>query len=939
MRRADSSSGVPETDEALARRLQYEEQMASRRARLERPLSMSSQEIRDFELARQLASLDLGLNEAQEHSLFAAVSTVSASHGPARARSNSFDTCSTRTIDDLLEDTNSADPESPQRSDTAKYGTSKKKKKSGGQPTPSAGILPKICIDGSSDSGWWAKSQLSGESTTTDQRDFALALHMQELESTGRGRENSVRRIDEATEGNPMSLLRGFHSGDSDDGDGSDEENFRKSTTIRNRPKAVSASLRMPLLSQEEKDAKLARFMLETGDSVRNLTKEEVEKLLDPCNGISRRSTAVRVSANKFRNSAGSIDLRVHDERFPTPQTILDPENRISGWSPDQQVHSNTFRRSAGNVDIRVQAAQLPAPLTDIPFVPSPLEAKPQTPPPASMHRRELSAGGGGLIKPIDLSVEPPPPHRGQIVGGKEKKKKMSFLGGLRKRSKEKFPHEEIVSSHSPPVSPCKQEAPLMASEEGRLLQPNSAGVSSAGPSPTPASLAGQRIPPSQPTSLGIPLSIPPAPGGSIFAPTRIVAPSSLATQARFNNHSTSLSNTGTMSNNAAFCATCHRTGGPFIMALERTYHPHCFLCDTCGQQIDHTVPFAFSVGADGKTKRPHHRECYSSSRHMACAKCRLQLQPGLNGKVSVIKHPFFHTEQICPTHLEYRLCAGCNRFEPDESPFADIPGEANLGRCVCGACGRTVVADNREMRPLWKHVLSFFERHLGLPVWPAMRDLPVLSVSLEALRTLFRSHGSPNYGSHQIMAGGLCVLPQHAEQQQTRIKLRLPALRYNAHTIRFDPLDMERRGYAEYKLLGRSSSSNAVTAVLCKSGLPRDLTAAILAHEATHAWIRCHPKYRVDMPLPAVVEKGCAQLVALLFLQSLPEPTSSSPTRNKANGPTDKELRHYFRYCIESDDTPTFGVGFKNAAEAHRAIGIEALLNHVVQYRNFPAT
>jgi hypothetical protein len=119
-------------------------------------------------------------------------------------------------------------------------------------------------------------------------------------------------------------------------------------------------------------------------------------------------------------------------------------------------------------------------------------------------------------------------------------------------------------------------------------------------------------------------------------------------------------------------------------------------------------------------------------------------------------------------------------------------------------------------------------------------------------------------------------------------------------------------------------------------SGLPKDLTASILAHEGTHAWIKLHPKYNVRMPLPPQVEEGVAQLVAMLFLsEGLDQPPE--PKADDSNGPTDEQLRQYFKFSIEREGDEIYGTGYRRAAMAYREIGIVELLNHIVQYRGFP--
>ena len=124
------------------------------------------------------------------------------------------------------------------------------------------------------------------------------------------------------------------------------------------------------------------------------------------------------------------------------------------------------------------------------------------------------------------------------------------------------------------------------------------------------------------------------------------------------------------------------------------------------------------------------------------------------------------------------------------------------------------------------------------------------------------------------------------------------------------------------------------VSAILCLTGLPSDLTGSILAHEATHAWLSLHPDYVSDVPIPPFVEEGLCQLVAYLFLsEGLPMPSKLS-----INGePSEENLRQFFRFSIESDESPVYGLGFRRASEAYAEIGIEPLLSHVLRYRDFP--
>jgi len=357
----------------------------------------------------------------------------------------------------------------------------------------------------------------------------------------------------------------------------------------------------------------------------------------------------------------------------------------------------------------------------------------------------------------------------------------------------------------------------------------------------------------------------------------------------------------------------------------------------------------------------------------------------GKSTKVEFLKHPFFDNERMCPHHAtpsrttslqqqnnpyqqqvnesngngddnsrhnsssgyrdsgltttseevigEIRRCAGCHRFEPlFASPtkhFIDV-GDSNTGRCVCLACCRTVVTSNDDAVPLWDKVIDFFEGPLGLitseesvnsssnsssSVGVTRQDLkriPVLVVGMEALNDNTQKNGSKHYGSHQIMTRGLC-LSEHSSKSGQR------------------------------RSIGKNGGAG-VTAILILSGLPSDLTASILAHEATHAWIKLHANFPFTDPLPLRVEEGLCQLVAHLFLNdgldsiehNLTFDSMTAFDNNDESIPSDEKLRQYFRFCIETDES-VYGEGFRLAARAYAKMGMQELLYYVALNHDFP--
>jgi Protein DA1/LIM domain len=333
-------------------------------------------------------------------------------------------------------------------------------------------------------------------------------------------------------------------------------------------------------------------------------------------------------------------------------------------------------------------------------------------------------------------------------------------------------------------------------------------------------------------------------------------------------------------------CAACGLSHGTFLKVLNRKYHPECFRCSSCNGRIDPNDQFKYTTDEQGRM-HPHHRECFLCF-GVQCCICQEQIAVTPDGRVPFIKHAFFDTELMCVRHADepLRRCCGCQRLEPYKSPFIDcMDGD----RGVCASCCRSVVVDSSDATPLWRSVLSFLEQDLHLPIWAPMRDLPILMVGSESLREQARCHGShhgtaASSSSTTPLTSGVCL----------------------------------------------KENSKSIVAIVCLTGLPRILVAGILAHEAIHAWIHGHPKSH--RPLPAQVEEGLCQLVAALYLSENRLP----PHRNDSLE-AEAKLRQYYKFNMERDKSDIYGTGYRRAAAAYSAIGMPALLAHVLECRDFP--
>ena len=374
-------------------------------------------------------------------------------------------------------------------------------------------------------------------------------------------------------------------------------------------------------------------------------------------------------------------------------------------------------------------------------------------------------------------------------------------------------------------------------------------------------------------------------------------------------------------------CSVCGKLAYSYLQTLGKKYHAECFRCMGCHDIIDPSSSFAFTRSEDGE-KHPLHRKCYAELFGIKRAVCKESIPPGPDGKISYVKHPFFETEQMCPKHAVNpgRRCTGCHRFEPIGNNFIELD---DGDRCVCFSCCRTVIVDSGDAKPLWEQIISFFENTLELPIWKDMLEIPVLVVGHDALNNNLGN--SIHSGSSQIMTRGLC-LSEH--QSGRRIALR--SMKFDEQNRSFTPANAQKDGFTYFRVPDASkvNPTSSVTAILCLSGLPRDLSASVLAHEATHAWLKLHPAYDIRRPIPPMVEEGCCQLVAHLFLDQL-EPASSQVSED--GGPSDEKLRQYFKFSIETDENEIYGEGYRQAARLYAEIGILALLSHVVHYKDFP--
>jgi hypothetical protein len=755
----------------------------------------------------------------------------------------------------------------------------------------------------------------------TEDADLALARRLQMLETTGQ-----ASQIMSVTEDEDARLARHMM------------EMGVSFSELESTPQDSSASgggasggTRMSKQEHEAEDSRLARLMMETGQSLRdldlaparsapassNIPSIPQERIHDPPPQEPSRKPPPHQFVQKLptipiapkvptRSSAPQIDSRLlatTDPKLSNPRYSagppMSPMSRTAGTnivpsSPNAALLEGMTSRKPSPMSRNI------TPSSPIGFDPSPLnaallEGMTSRKPSPKISRKTIPKRNNSLPKcnlPLgETFLDDLEPVK------KEKKKKRGIFGfGLRStKSNESLPGAGIIEASVsrsfnddditllpfPIPKPVARPADTIGATKGPL--PYSLTVSKDIPK-APEATAGRRL-----LGLG---------GGS--------------------------------------CSACTRPVSNPLTALDKKYHTECFRCLACHEQIDSTGPFAY-IESNGD-KQPMHHKCYAEMYGIKCAVCKKSIAAGPNGKISFVKHPFFDTEQMCPSHAKNmtRRCTGCHRFEPETEPFADLN---DVGRCVCLSCCRSVVVDSSDAQPLWAQVIDFFDEQLKLPIWKDLREVPVLIVGYDALNDqMSRGVGnnvSVHGGASQIMTRGLCL----TEHESGR-RLRSDTMKFDKYNKSFVAADVEDRGFTFFQVPDASkvNPNASVTAILCLSGLPKDLTASVLAHEATHAWIKLHPSFNYFKPIPPQVEEGVAQLIALLFLNDGLDPAPPLDY-NDGSGPSDEKLRQYFKFSIETDEHELYGTGFRRAAKAYSMIGIEALMSHIVLYQDFPET
>ena len=304
-----------------------------------------------------------------------------------------------------------------------------------------------------------------------------------------------------------------------------------------------------------------------------------------------------------------------------------------------------------------------------------------------------------------------------------------------------------------------------------------------------------------------------------------------------------------------------------------------------------------------------------------------------------------------CAVHEGIRkACFSCSRKEP--LPSSGKEGFSHLpdGRALCMDCARTAIIDSSEAQPLYLDCVDFMERELGLLIPPGMRQVPILAVDIPSLneqsqntRAQYHAATKPSNPSGMGVTRGLTLKECGSVNH------------YSGGSVRWDPVNY--CFVSTPPQVYRTEEIRAASAVLVLMGLPTDLTATILAHEAFHVW--CSLTKDFPFVLPPEVEEGMCQLIAYKYLEHVRQnkdrhelrrsesqksrasitsaPNAQTTSKILTPDEWDTRLRAYFSSQIETDTNPVYGGGFRQAAECYAALGLEILIQHIKEHKQFP--
>lgn len=295
------------------------------------------------------------------------------------------------------------------------------------------------------------------------------------------------------------------------------------------------------------------------------------------------------------------------------------------------------------------------------------------------------------------------------------------------------------------------------------------------------------------------------------------------------------------------FGERCHACGEPikgnFLEALGHKWHKEHFVCTICRKQFG-------SSGFLHRDGKPYCEQDYYDQFATKCGVC----QKPLIGEFLTD----YWQNKFCKNHVdELPRCFSCSRLISKSITGGGV--EYKDGRKICHICRKTSIDDLSSAQSLFAQVRQVLAK-LGLSV-DASVNLPLRLANLDEIDRL---------------AGG-------TPQTEAGISL------------------------LETQSVNGQEKARNVKEVVILHGLPREHTAAIMAHEFGHVW--CFLNRMPNMPLN--VQEGICELFAFGYLSEIDTPESE-----------------FHRNGIARNEDPVYGGGFRQVNDARGGRSIVAILD-----------
>ncbi|OWZ22139.1 hypothetical protein PHMEG_0003194 [Phytophthora megakarya] len=316
-----------------------------------------------------------------------------------------------------------------------------------------------------------------------------------------------------------------------------------------------------------------------------------------------------------------------------------------------------------------------------------------------------------------------------------------------------------------------------------------------------------------------------------------------------------------------------------------KAYHPDCFRCAACHGKFA-TNKFQIKDG------EYYHHECYKQLYNPRCDVCEdfIPYQPGTQ-KISWKVMPF-GDQKYCAEHENRDRCCSCQRVEPT------VPGREfhslSDGRKICHDCCNYLVLDSNEAQGVVKEVWAYMQDiGINLP------EIPVYLVESPVLN----EHCNANKKSKTLMNGNKPV-----KGHVTR-GLCLSEVSQVQHMVR--------NGKHAVPRVASIEKTRSVNAILILHGLPYDLTASVLAHEATHAFIKLSDNFPDHIP---------------------PKYKHMMERKGSKKRTYEGRLRKFYMHQLKNDISPVYGDGFREAYEAYKRVNsLQRMFDAIRRHGSFP--